>query len=171
VGLNISVRHRTGAGLERRRRLTDELLTELSFGNPRERMAEFKAWLRGSLSLIHLHVLSILEAEGAISMSRLAEALDVSVASATGIVTRMEQRKLVERRHSDEDRRVVLVHPTARGDHILRVMAERRRKRLSRIIDRLTDDELKAFLIGVRAMRAARAALADELADEGENGP
>jgi DNA-binding MarR family transcriptional regulator len=83
----------------------------------------------------------------------------------------MEQRKLVERRHSDEDRRVVLVHPTARGDHILRVMAERRRKRLSRIIDRLTDDELKAFLIGVRAMRAARAALADELADEGENGP
>ena len=39
-------------------------------------------------------------------MSQLAEALDVSQASATGIVDRMEQRGLVSRQRNDEDRRV-----------------------------------------------------------------
>jgi DNA-binding MarR family transcriptional regulator len=168
VSLNISGTRKSRNVDDRRRQLADQLLTELAWGDPRERMAEFKAWLRGSLSLIHLHVLSILEAEGPISMSRLADALDVSVASATGIVSRMEQRKLVERRHSEADRRVVLVHRTDRGDHVLAVMATRRRQRLGRIIDQLTDDELQAFLVGVRAMRAARAKLADELTRDAE---
>ncbi len=48
-------------------------------------------------------------------MSKLADALDVSVASLTGIIDRMEARGLVERRREPGDRRVVLVHRTAGG--------------------------------------------------------
>ena len=130
--------------------------------NPRERMDAFRSWLKGSLSLIHLHVLAVIEADGPLPMSRLADTLDCSVASATGIVGRMEGRGFVERRHSDTDRRVVLVHPTDTGTAVFREMTEHRQVRLGQLLDRLADHELASLLVGLRAMRKARQSLHDE---------
>ncbi len=132
--------------------------------DPRERVGAFKAWLRGSLSLVHLHVLTTLETEGPLPMHRLADALDVSVASATGIVDRMEQRGLVERRRSTSDRRVVQVHVTDPGAEVFKTIDEHRRAHVSAILERLTDDELEGLLIGLRATRAASAAMTAEAA-------
>jgi DNA-binding MarR family transcriptional regulator len=167
VTLNINARRKKRAETGERRALVEELLHELTSWNPRERMAEFRTWLKGSLSLIHLHVLSILGAEGPLPMSKLADQIDVSVASATGIVSRMEQRGLVERRHSDDDRRLVIVRATERGDHVLEVMARHRRIRLGKVVQHLTDEEIQAFLIGIQAMQRARA----EALAAGEIGP
>jgi DNA-binding MarR family transcriptional regulator len=139
--------------------LIAELVDEMTAWSPRDRIDAFRAWLKGSLSLIHLHVLTVLEADGAMPMSRLAETLDVSVASATGIVGRMEERGLVERTHGEKDRRVVLVRPTEAGIAIFRDMTEQRRRSLAHLFTRLTDDELTALLTGLRAMHAARLAL------------
>lgn len=130
--------------------------------DPRERVGAFKAWLRGSLSLIHLYVLTTLETEGPLPMSHLAEALDVSVASATGIVNRMEERGLVERRHGASDRRIVQVHVTAAGGDVFRTMDALGRTHFAAVLERLTDDELASLLIGLRATRAARGALVAE---------
>lgn len=139
-----------------RRRIVDDLLEELTSWSPRERAGAFRHWLRGSLSLVHLHVLTVLEADGPLSMSKLAEALDVSVASTTGIVDRMEQRGLVERRRQPDDRRVILVHATDAGDSVFRDLAMERRKHLALLLDRMTDAELESFLTGLRAMRRVR---------------
>ena len=139
-----------------RKRIVDDLLQELTSWGPRERAGAFRQWLRVSLSLVHLHVLTVLEADGPLAMSKLAEALDVSVASATGIVDRMEQRGLVERRREPDDRRVVLVHPTDKGNAVFRDMAKERRKHLAVLLDRMTDAELEGFLTGLRAMRRVR---------------
>lgn len=133
-----------------------EVVDEMTSWNPRERMLAFKSWLKGSLSLIHLHVLTILEADGPLPMSRLADVLDVSVASATGIVGRMEERGLVERRHDSSDRRVVLVVPTEAGAAIFRDMRQQRREHLLSTLGRLSETELQSFLVGLKAMRAAR---------------
>ena len=140
-----------------RRETIDEVLAELTWENPRERVGAFRQWLKVSLSLVHLHVLTVLESDGPLSMSHLAEALDVSVASATGIVDRMEQRGLLERRREGDDRRVVLVHPTDAGDAVFRTIAEQRRQALTPVLDRMTDKELESFLIGLRAMHRVRA--------------
>jgi DNA-binding MarR family transcriptional regulator len=94
-------------------------------------------------------------------MSHLAEALDVSVASATGIINRMEQRRLVERRHGDTDRRVVSVHPTRLGGEVFARLRRHRRDKLKKVLGELSDVELAAFLTGLRAMRRARAAVVD----------
>lgn len=136
------------------------LLDELTVWTPREREGAFRAWLRGSLSLVHLHVLTILEA-GPLTMGRLAEGLAVSVASATGIVDRMEDRKLIQRRSDPDDRRVVLVYPTRRGSRVFDALARERRARLAPILARMTDDEIASFLVGLRAMRRIRAELAE----------
>ncbi len=144
-----------------RRTAIEDLLNELTVWTPRERAGTFRAWLRGSLSLVHLHVLTVLE-DGPLPMSRLADALDVSVASATGIVDRMEDRKLVHRRGDPLDRRVVLVHPTSRGQRVFDVLAKGRRARLIPIVERMSDAEITGFLTGLRAMRRIRAELGDE---------
>jgi DNA-binding MarR family transcriptional regulator len=150
--------------------VAEELLDELTSWNPRERIMAFRTWLRGSLSIFHLHVLTVLETGGPLAMGRLAEALDVSVASTTGIVDRMEQRGLVERRHQEDDRRVVTVHPTQAGLDIFRDMDERRRSGLARLLRELSDDETAGFLAGLRALKRARAALAEGAASTGERG-
>jgi len=133
-----------------------ELVEEMTSWSPKDRMHVFRSWLKGSLSLIHLHVLTVLEMGGPLPMSKLADTLDVSVASATGIVSRMEERSLVERQHDAGDRRVVLVVPTQTGLAVFRDMMEERRDHLTGLLTRLDDDELQAFLTGLRAVRAAR---------------
>lgn len=143
---------------------TRAILDELTAWNPRERMGMLRRWLAGSLSVVHLHVLTILECDGALPMGKVAEALDVSLASATGIIDRMEQRGLVERGQKPDDRRVVMVRPTAAGLRVFSDLDEHRRASIKVILDRLTDDNLAAFLKGLRAMSAARTAVAAEAA-------
>lgn len=141
-----------------RARITDELLDEMTAWSPRERAGAFRQWVQGSLSLVHLHVLTVLEADGPLAMSKLADALDVSVASATGIVDRMEDRGLVERQREPGDRRVVLVHSTERGAAVFRDLATQRRGHMSALLVGMSEDELSAFLVGLRALRREREA-------------
>jgi DNA-binding MarR family transcriptional regulator len=157
----VTLRIDTSAAARRRADL-EGVLDELTGWSPRERMGMFRRWLAGSLSIIHLHVLTILEASGPLSMGKVAEALDVSIASATGIVDRMEQRGLVDRHDQPGDRRIILVKPTRAGLAVFSELDAQRRTSLTRILERLTDDELSSFLIGLRAMGAARAAIAAE---------
>ena len=136
--------------------LLAEVLDEITSHTPAAIMRAMRRWPTGQVSLIHLQVLTTLDAGGALPMSRLAEALDVSQASATGIVDRMEQRGLVERRGDPDDRRVVLVAPTDEGRGMIEGVSAERKERLMRLLDELTDDELDGFLRGSRALRAAR---------------
>ena len=128
---------------------------------PRERAGAFKHWLQGSLSLVHLHVLTVLQVHGPLPMSKLADELDVSVASLTGIIDRMEARDFVERRREHDDRRKILVHRTEAGDAVFGEMAAERRRHLETLFDRMSDDELESFLVGLRALRRVRAELAE----------
>ena len=141
------------------RDLVRQVVDELTSWNPREFVAAFRRWHQGDLSIVHLNVLTILEADGPLAMSRLAEALGVSVASTTGIVDRMEKRGFVERRHGSEDRRVVVVHPTSAAGKIFDDLNDRRRRHLTMLLSTLDDQALEALLAGHRALREARAAI------------
>ena len=145
-----------GPGPAGRSALERELLEEMTAWSPRDRGGAFKTWHRHALSLVHLNVLTALETEGPLAMKRLAELMDVSDASATGIVDRMEKRGLVERRHGTTDRRVVLVHPTSAGEQVFGEMAAHRRGMLSHVLAELSEEEMAALLVGMRAIHAAR---------------
>ena len=145
-----------GTGPAGRVALERELLDEMTAWSPRDRGGAFKSWHRHALSLVHLNVLTALESEGPLAMKRLAALMDVSDASATGIVDRMEKRGLVERRHGTTDRRVVLVHPTSAGEQVFDEMAAHRRGMLSLVLGELSEAEMAALLVGMRAIHAAR---------------
>jgi DNA-binding MarR family transcriptional regulator len=163
VGAEAARRRR---GRATRRATLDDLLDEMTSWGPRERAGAFKHWLRGSLSLVHLHVLTVLQMNGPMPMSKLADELDVSVASLTGIIDRMEARGLVERRREPADRRVVIVHRTQAGDAVFGEMAAERRKHLEILFDRMTDEELESFLVGLRALRRVRSEKAEASSQE-----
>ena len=144
------------------RPLVREVLDEMSAWNPREFITAFQRWHQGAISLIHLNVLTILEAGGPLSMSALAESLDISVASVTGVVDRMEARGLVKRRRNPDDRRVVEVHPAAGGRRVFGEIDRRRREGLGKLLGKLEDAQLAGLLVGHRALHNARRELLEE---------
>ena len=147
---------------EGREALVGDVLGELTSIRTRDWMGAMRMWHDGALSMVHLHVVMLLRSHGPLPMSRLADLLDVSVASATGIVDRMEKRGVVERRHSESDRRVVEVHLTSAGGDIFSVMDTERRRQMTQLLERIADDDLVALLQGMRAFRAARDQLLGE---------
>ena len=143
-----------------------ELLDELTSHTPAGVMRHMRRWPSGPLSLVHLNVLMVLTEDGGLPMRVLAESLDVSQASATGIVDRMEQRGLVERQRDDEDRRVIRVALTDAGRQLIAGVASERRGHLAALLDALTDEELDGLLRGTRALRLARERRHTQLAEE-----
>jgi DNA-binding MarR family transcriptional regulator len=139
--------------------LRQALLEELTAYAPARQMHLLRHWPGGRMSLVHLNVLFVLSSEGTLPMNRLAELLDVSQASATGIVDRMEQRGLVARERDGEDRRVIHVVLTAQGEGLIAGIAAERLDKLARLLDTLPEDDAAALLRGLRAMRHAREAL------------
>jgi DNA-binding MarR family transcriptional regulator len=150
-----------------RDRLIADVLDEILAHSPFRMMRSMRRWPSGPLSLVHLHVLMQLVEDGPLPMRALADNLDVSQASATGIVDRMEQRGLVVRQRDDEDRRVVRVALTDAGRQLIAGIATERRGHLKVLLDELTDDELTGFLQGSRALRRARGRLHRRLAAAG----
>jgi DNA-binding MarR family transcriptional regulator len=139
-----------------RKAVIEAVLDELAANAPFRMMRSMRRWPSGPLSLIHLHVLMLLAAEGSQPMRSLADTLDVSQASMTGIADRMEQRGLVERQRDESDRRVIRVALSDGGREILSGMGTERRGRLAMLLEELTDDELAGLLKGSRALHRAR---------------
>lgn len=95
------------------------------------------------VSMAHLHVLWLLTEHGDLPMGRLAELLDVSLSNATGLVDRMAERSLVERVRVPDDRRLVLVRPTAPGVEVVEAMEVFRRDLFEQVLERLDGEQLE----------------------------
>jgi len=108
-----------------------------------------------SISMSHLHVMTLLENHGPLPMSRLAELLGSGVAAATGLVTRMEERGLVTRAHDADDRRVVNLHLTDAGAAELRELQLVRRQRMATALTHLSEPEQARLLVAIRNLRSA----------------
>jgi DNA-binding MarR family transcriptional regulator len=114
--------------------------------------------VRLGLSMAQLHILYTLQRNGQMTMSRLADVLNVSLSNATGLIDRIEERGFVERTRVPEDRRVVLIRVTPEGERMLEE------------IDALSDDILRSVLSHIdrsklAGVRQAAAALRDALAE------
>ena len=143
-----------------------EALNQISF---RDFQGALKRWHEGTLSLVHLNVLMLLRARGPLTMTHLAELIDVSVASATGIVDRMEKKGVIVRRRSEEDRRVVEVLVDESGELIFSSMQAERQVRLNQLLAEIKDADLAALLQGLRAFGDARQRLMSQVPEEARN--
>jgi DNA-binding MarR family transcriptional regulator len=98
---------------------TWELLMDLVMAE-RARLPQIAAEFR--LSPPQVYALRLLEPEQPLPMGRLACALGCDASNVTGIVDRLEQRGLIERRPSERDRRVKVLVVTDRGAEVRRAL-------------------------------------------------
>jgi DNA-binding MarR family transcriptional regulator len=88
-------------------------------------------------------------------MSRIAELLGVALPNATGLVSRMQERGVVDRLRDQDDRRVVVVGLTPSGRETLRDLELVRRRRLALALAHLTTAQRDALLRAIHTLRAA----------------
>jgi DNA-binding MarR family transcriptional regulator len=88
-------------------------------------------------------------------MNRLADLLDVSFSNATGLVDRMEERGLVERVRVPDDRRVVIVRPSAEGSRIREEIEALKEDRMRSLLTRLNPEQLERVLGAIGDLRGA----------------
>ena len=72
-----------------------------------------------------MRALAVLDPDRPVPMSELADALHCDNSNVTGIVDRLEDRGLVERRSATHDRRVKMLAVTPRGAEVRERLAER----------------------------------------------
>ena len=77
------------------------------------------------LSPVQCHVLHLIEPERPLPMGRLAETLSCDASNVTGLVDRLEGRGLVQRRPSDDDRRVKVLDLTPTGSRLRALLIDR----------------------------------------------
>lgn len=111
--------------------------------------------VKAGISMTHLHILWVLEHHGDVTMTRLAELLDVSLSNATGLIDRMEERGLIERVRVASDRRVVIVRASTEGARIRDEIEALKQDRMRSILGRLSESKLFRIRAAIRDLRVA----------------
>jgi DNA-binding MarR family transcriptional regulator len=139
----------------------DNILTEVGGWVGELRCGSMGRLVQGHVSLSHMHVLWLLQHQGAMTMTRLSDFLDVSLSNATGIIDRMEEKGLIERVRVPDDRRLVLVRPGAAGLQALTESETTKRERLRAVLGHLSAAERPIVLAAFRSLRRALSAEVD----------
>lgn len=100
------------------------------------------------------------------AVGQLAEVLGVSTPAVSQLVDRLVEHGMVERRHSAGDRRVVMVDYAPGEREIARRIVEDRRRPLAWAVERMTDEEARAFLKGMKLLVESFDVVQRRVADE-----
>lgn len=132
--------------------LCDALSNGLARTLARRRADYVSSLVHGGVSTAQLWVLMKLRYHGDLSISGVAELLGLGLPNVTGLVDRLEERGLVERRRDPDDRRVVRVRLTDLGRRIPDGMEGLQRDVLGRVVramDRVTLERCLAVVDAV----------------------
>lgn len=83
---------------------------------------------RGLITIPQARVLIVVMEHGACNMRCIARALCLQASTVTNLVDRLVRMGLVQRRHTDDDRRVVTVNLTPKGRRVLAHIRKEKRK-------------------------------------------
>ena len=139
----------------KRNGLIDDVVAELHQVIGSLRCAGTGRMVKAGISMTHLHILWVLEHHGDLTMTRLAELLDVSLSNATGLIDRMAERGLVDRDRVPTDRRVVIVRASAEGARIRDEIEALKQDRMRSILGRLRPQQLERVLAALSDLRGA----------------
>ncbi len=114
-----------------------------------------EAWMELNLTVAQLKSLFFISNRGSSNSRKLAEALGVTPANVTGIVDRLVEQGLVSRQENPEDRRVLLLRATDKGEAILADLRERRITHLSDVLAGLSAEELAIVAQGLALLARA----------------
>lgn len=101
---------------------------------------------RGKITLPQFLILNILEKEGECRMTDIAGFLDVSTAAATGLVDRLVKYVYVERVFDPNDRRIIRIRLTRKGEVLVKKITLERRQMIMDIFGKISEKERGDYL-------------------------
>lgn len=91
-------------------------------------------------------ILMLLYEEGEKSVGEIAEKMNVSSPTVTGVVDRLVSNDYIERKRDPADRRRVVVDLTTKGENAVKQFQDGVRKKWEKILKHLSVDERKSYL-------------------------
>jgi DNA-binding MarR family transcriptional regulator len=131
------------------------------------RRYSFDAWMGLNLTVPQLKSLFFISNQRGTNPRKLAKALGVTPSNVTGIVDRLVEQGLLIRRENPEDRRLLMLQITEKGEAILSDLRERRISTMHEILTSLSLKELSYLVKGLSAL--VKAAQAYEEGNEDEH--
>jgi MarR family transcriptional regulator, organic hydroperoxide resistance regulator len=113
------------------------------------------AWMGLSLTIAQIKSLFFISNEGEANFRKLAAALKVTPSNVTGIIDRLVEQELVTRTENPEDRRMLMLKLTEKGETLIANLRERRVSQMSSILQQMTDEELSAIALGFSLLQRA----------------
>lgn len=92
-----------------------------------------------------IFVLWLLYVEKEVNMTRIAEYINVPLNTATGIVSRMEKRRLVVRQRSEEDKRIVTIRLGESGSEQIQILMKEFMYYGQKVMEGFSEEELNIF--------------------------
>jgi len=95
------------------------------------------------LSILQIQALFFLKQESSrkVTMGDIAEYFHIELPSATSLLNKLCEQKLVERQSDDKDRRLVIIVLTAQGKALLEKAMSERRQKLEKTLSYLSEKE------------------------------
>ena len=91
-------------------------------------------------------VLNMLRENGALSQKEIAEKLDIRPQSLSELLVKMESDGFISRRQDKDDKRVIVVALTEKGEEQLVVLRQANREHAEKLFSPLTDEEKDALI-------------------------
>jgi len=99
-------------------------------------------WVNLNLTVPQLKSLFYVSRHGRVNLSGLASGIRVTPANVTGIADRLVEQELLTRLPDADDRRVLWLRVTEKGEALLANLREVRASEMRKILDRLTTENL-----------------------------
>ncbi len=108
-------------------------------------------WMEIDLTIAQLRTLLILAEEGPLVIGQIAQRMSIGLSTGGHLVDRLVQAGLADRTEDTEDRRRTLARLTSKGEDLYARLLNPSLQMQS-LIQKLDDEDLKAFLQGLKAL-------------------
>jgi DNA-binding MarR family transcriptional regulator len=111
--------------------------------------------------MAQLHIMFTVQRNGDMTMTGLADVLNVSLSNATGLIDRLEERGYIERDRVPNDRRVVVIRVTPAGEQMLNEVDALSDDLMRSVLGRLPTSQLRGVANAFAALRESVDAVVD----------
>jgi len=109
------------------------------------------------LTFPQLSVISILEKHGEQKVSELSLKIGLSDSTVSGILDRLEQKKIVKRERTKDDRRVVKISLTGKSQKFCNDFRQKKEEYFTQMLKKLSEQETKDIIKGLEILNLALA--------------
>lgn len=104
------------------------------------------------LTFPQLSVISMLEKYGEQKVSELSEKMGLSDSTVSGILDRLEQKGIIKRERTKDDRRVVKISLTGKSKKFCNDFRQKKEEFFTQLLKRLSDQEIKDIIKGLEIL-------------------